>query len=74
MKLQTVLYFLLILINLISLYFIITLFGYDGARDYLESEVNLTISFRTFKYILYITSLINLYFLFFLEISKKFRD
>lgn len=74
MKLRSILFTLLILINVISLYFILGLFFYDGIEDLNYNVQNLRNTSRTSGYVLYITTLSNLYFFFFLIIRRKFKD
>ncbi len=74
MKLRSILFALLILINLTGLYFIIGLFTYDGMEAEKQSALSLRSNLRISAYALYIITLSNLYFFFFLIIRRKFKD
>ena len=62
MKLRIIFYHLLILFNLVSLYFIIDLFSYDEIVGYLLEGGKKIDSPRKLAYLFFITSLSNLYF------------
>ena len=63
MKLQIIFYFLLIIFNLVSLYFIIALFSYDEIAGYIVDGGKRIDFPRNLIYLFFITSLLNLYFL-----------
>lgn len=62
MKLKIIFYFTLVLLNLVSLYFVIALFSYDEMAGYLIDGVKQVDSPRELAYLFFITSLSNLYF------------
>jgi hypothetical protein len=62
MKLKIIFYYTLVLLNLVSLYFIIALFSYDEMGGYLIGGVKHVDSPRKLAYLFFITSLSNLYF------------
>jgi uncharacterized RDD family membrane protein YckC len=62
MKLKIIFYFTLVLLNLVSLYFVIALFSYDEMVGYLIDGVKQVDSPRELAYLLFITALSNLYF------------
>lgn len=66
MKLRIILYAILIVLNLISLYFIIAFFCYDEMAD--------SISNRGKAYLFFISCLFNLYFLALIIIENTFSD
>jgi len=74
MKPRTILYILLIIFNLGSLYFIITLFGYDEIVGYLLKGGRKIIDPRKLAYLLFLTCLLNLYFLSLILIEKSFEN
>lgn len=69
MKLPTVLYVLLVFVNLLSLGFITALFIFDGINDAM-----ILVHTRFTFYLLYITVLINLYGLCYIAINNRFND
>lgn len=69
MKLSVVLYVLLLFFNLFSLYFMIDLFICNGTEDFLRYDHR-----RFMFYILYVTLFLNLYFLCYIAIKKRFED
>lgn len=74
MKLRTILNFLMVVTNLVCLIFIVGfLFDYHLADYYKNAEVTAYVPFRFKVYMLYITSLFNLYFIFYLLIKKRFK-
>lgn len=74
MKPQTILYALLVIFNLVSLYFIIELFSYDEIVGYLIAGGTTTTDPRELGYLLFITCLLNLYFLSFILMENSFKD
>lgn len=74
MKPRNILYTLLIIFNLVSLYFIITLFGYDEIVGYILKEGRKIIDPRKLAYLLFLTCLLNLYFLSLVLIEKAFKS
>ena len=74
MKIRIVFYSLLIIFNLVSLYFIVGLFSYDEIEDYLHNGERYLNPFRGLAYLLYITSLLNLYFFSYNLIKKSFEE
>ena len=69
MKLPAVLYAFLVLLNLLSLGFIIGVFMTDGINRYTASTLD-----RFTAYLFYITVLSNLYGLFYIAVKNKFHD
>lgn len=74
MKLRSILFPLLILVNLIGLFFIIGLFTYDEMEAENHNVLSLWNNLRISAYVLYVITLSNLYFFFFLIIRRKFKD
>lgn len=74
MKIRIVSYSLLIIFNLLSLYFIVGLFSYDEMEGYLHNDEKYMSPLRCRAYLLYITSLLNLYFLSYKVIKKTFEE
>ncbi|GEM_PF-1549464 len=74
MKLQAVLFIILMSFNLISLYFILNLFICNGILDCWINEQDGRGYARGLAYLFYITELLNLYFLCYIAIKKAFRD
>lgn len=74
MKKRFLFYILLFLFNLLSLYFILRLFTADQIVRYVLDEEVLTESPRLTAYILYVCSLSNLYFQFFIWMEFYFND
>ena len=64
----------LILFNLVSLYFIIDLFSYDEMVGYLIDGGKKMNSPRNLAYLLFLTSMSNLYFLSVLLMEFSFKD
>lgn len=74
MKLRTILNFLMVLTNLVCLIIILGfLFDYHLADYYKNAETTAYVSLRFKIYMLYITCLFNLYFIFYLLIKKRFK-
>ena len=73
MKLLIIFYLLLIIFNLICLYFIIDLFTYDEIAGYFINGEKRTSPLRGLAYLLYITTLLNLYFLCYSIIRNAFK-
>ncbi|MNQ57382.1 hypothetical protein D3C85_715360 [compost metagenome] len=63
MKHHIIFYLLLIIFNLVSLYFIIDLFSYDEIVGYLLDGEKKIDSPRKLAYLFFMTSMSNLYFL-----------
>ena len=74
MKPRIILYTLLIIFNLVSLYFIITLFGYDEIVGYFIKGGRKVIDPRKLAYLLFLTCLLNLYFLSIILMENSFKD
>lgn len=74
MKPRIILYVLLIIFNLVSLYFIIALFGYDEIVGYLIHGGRKIIDPRKLAYLLFLTCLLNLYFLSLILIENSFEN
>lgn len=74
MKKRPVLYLFLFLFNLVSLYFIICLFGYDQLVRYVINEANEIESPRKFGYLFLLCIMSNLYFQFFIWMEYLFKD
>ena len=71
---RIILYVLLVIFNLVSLYFIIALFSYDEIIGYLISGGTKVTDPRKLAYLFFITCLLNLYFLSFILIEKSFKN
>lgn len=69
-----ILYIILVLFNLASLYFIIVLFSYDEITGFLLNGEKKSMRTRGPAYLFYIATLLNLYYLFYTVIKKKFTD
>nr|WP_315200667.1 hypothetical protein [uncultured Flavobacterium sp.] len=74
MKPPIIFYLLLLIFNLVSLYFIIDLFSYDEITGYLTNGHRKTSGSRGLAYLLYISTLLNLYFLSYVMIRNSFKD
>ncbi|SHF90409.1 hypothetical protein SAMN05444481_10142 [Flavobacterium frigidimaris] len=74
MKPRIILYTLLIIFNLVSLYFIITLFGYDEIVGYIIKGGRKVIDPRKLAYLLFLTCLLNLYFLSIILMENSFKN
>lgn len=74
MNIRITFFILLIIFNLISLYFIIELFSYDEIVGYMSSGLTKVSKSRGLAYLLFMTSLFNLYFFSFVAIENSFRD
>jgi hypothetical protein len=74
MKLRVIFYLLLIIFNLVSLYFIVELLSYDEIVGYLIDGGKKTDSPRNWAYLFFITSMSNLYFFALLLIEFFFKD
>jgi hypothetical protein len=71
---RRILYLIVIIFNLVSLYFIMDLFNYDEIMGYVISEQKRITDPRDLAYILFVTALCNLYFLAFVIMEKFFED
>lgn len=74
MKLKNIFYLSLIAFNLVSLYFIIELLSYDEIVGSVVSGVRTTSVPRKLAYLLFITCLLNLYFLSLVLMETFFND
>lgn len=74
MKLKIIFYLLLVIINLVSLYFIIDLFSYDEIVGYLIDGGRKTDSPRNLGYLFIITSMSNFYFFSLVWMENFFKD
>lgn len=74
MKRRKILYAAVIIFNLVSLYFIIDLLSYDEIVGYVLGGSNKIADPRDMACLLYITSLLNLYFLSFVIMENYFKD
>lgn len=74
MKPRVIFYLLLIIFNLVSLYFIIDLFSYDEIVGNLIDGGKKINSPRKLAYLFFITSMSNLYFLSLLLMEFLFKD
>lgn len=74
MKRRVIYYLLLIVFNLVSLYFIIELFSYDEIVGYLIDGGKKTDSPRSLTYLLFLTSISNLYFFSLMLMENFFND
>lgn len=74
MKLPIVLFFSLVLLNLLSLYFLIGLFGGEGLREFTVKIYYEEGHTRVIVYLFYITVLFNLYALFYVGVRRFFKD
>ena len=70
MKNRKILYAILIILNIISLYFIIDLFSYDEITGYVTTDERKTGNPRDMAYLFFVTSLSNLYFLAFVIMER----
>ena len=68
------LYLLLAIFNLASLYFIIAIFSYDEIVGYLTSGGTKSTDPRALAYLLFVTCLLNLYFLSFILMENSFKN
>ncbi len=74
MKLRAILNIVMVLTNLISLIVILgLLFDYQPADYFRTAGPTAYIPFRLQVYMLYVTCLFNLYFVFYLLIRKRFK-
>lgn len=74
MKIPSILSLSLVFTNLISLYFILGFLLDVPTADYCQIVKPAYISYRLQIYMLYITWLFNLYFIFYLLIREKFKE
>jgi hypothetical protein len=74
MKLRIIFYLLLVLFNLVSLYFIIDLFSYDEIVGYLIDGREKIDSTRKLAYLFFMTAMSNLYFLSLVLMDLFFKD
>jgi hypothetical protein len=73
MKYRKILHAILIILNIVSLYFIVDLFSYDEIIGYVLSEGKRSSDPRDLAYLLFVTSLSNLYFLAFIIMERAFE-
>lgn len=73
MKLRIIFYLLLVLFNLVSLYFIIDLFSYDEIVGYLIDGKEKIDSTRKLAYLFFMTAMSNLYFLSLVLMDSLFK-
>lgn len=69
MKLPVILYIVLLFFNLFSLYFMLDSFICNGTEDFSGCGHR-----RFMFYVLYVNLLLNLYFLCYIAIKKRFED
>ena len=74
MKPKILLYVLLVIFNLVSLYFIMALFSYDEIVGCLINSGINTIDSRGLAYLLFVICLLNFYFFSFIMMENFFRD
>jgi hypothetical protein len=74
MKPRVIFYLLLLIVNLVSLYFIIDLFSYDEIEGQLINGGKKIDSPRKLAYLFFMTSMSNLYFLSLLLMEFLFKD
>jgi len=70
MKLRIYFFLLLVIFNLISLYFIIDLLSYDEIVGYWIDGRRKNVSTQSMGYLLFVGTLSNLYFFFLIVIAK----
>lgn len=73
MKPRIIFYLLLVLFNLVSLYFIIDLFSYDEIVGYLIDGKEKIDSTRKLAYLFFMTAMSNLYFLSLVLMDSLFK-
>ena len=74
MKRRNLIYLLLFIFNLLSLYFIIDMFSYDEITGhYPDGEPKISSS-KHLAYLLYVTCLFNIYFLSYRVIKRVFKE
>jgi len=74
MKIRAILNFTMVICNLVNLCIILELlFDYKPADYFRTAGPTAYIPFRFKMYMLYVTCLFNLYFIFYLLIRKKFK-
>lgn len=73
MKLPIILSILLVLLNLLSLYFLLGLFGGEGIREFTTKVYYQNGHARFTVYLFYITTLLNLYCLFYIAVRRLFK-
>lgn len=74
MKYRKISHAVLIILNTVSLYFIIDLFSYDEIIGYVLSKGKRSADPRDLAYLLFFTSLSNLYFLAFIIMERAFES
>jgi hypothetical protein len=74
MKPRIIFYLVLLIVNLVSLYFIIDLFSYDEIVGNLIDGGKKIDSPRKLAYLFFMTSMSNLYFLLLLLMEFLFKD
>jgi len=74
MKLPIYFSLVLVIFNLISLYFIIDLLSYDEIVGYWFNGRKKNASTQTMGYLLFVATLMNLYFIFLIVIEKSNKD
>lgn len=73
MKPRYLLNLFLLFINLVSLYFIVTLFGYNEIRNYDMALAIGTNHIREVAYLFFFTTVFNLYFLSFVILEQLYK-
>lgn len=71
MKLPICFSLVLVIFNLISLYFIIDLLSYDEIVGYWFNGRNKSTSTQTMGFMLFVVTLMNLYFIFLIVVEKS---
>jgi len=74
MKLPAVLFILLTLLNFLSLYFVLGLFGGEGIKEFTAKVYNQNGHARFTVCLFYITTLLNLYCLFYIAVRRLFKE
>ncbi|AWG22827.1 hypothetical protein BJQ96_03108 [Flavobacterium sp. PL0002] len=74
MKLTTYFSLMLVIFNLISLYFIIDLLSYDEIVGYWFNGRKKSASIQTMGYLLFVVTLLNLYFIFLIVVEKSNKN
>ena len=74
MKLRVIFYLLLIIFNLVNLYFIVELLSYDEIVGYLIDGREKIDSTRKLAYLFFMTAMSNLYFLSLVLMDLFFKD
>ncbi|KQW99465.1 hypothetical protein ASC72_10385 [Flavobacterium sp. Root420] len=74
MKPRIIVYILLVILNLVSLYFIMALFSYDEILAYAISGGTRRTDPKQLAYLLFVNCLLNLYFLSFVLMEGAFKN